>query len=87
MRVKVRFVPRRVAEYFDSKEVDVIELPEGSRYCDLIEFLERRFRGSPEESILDSFAFICRGVPVLRKLHEPINPGEEILVVTMAIGG
>ncbi len=88
MKVKIRFVPRGVAEYFHSKqEVELIDLPDGSRYRDLLRFLEERFCGSLEGSLLDSFTCLCGGVPIPRKLEEPVDPRDEVLVVTLALGG
>ena len=88
MRVKVKFVPGRIAEYFHSKgDVELLDLPDGSRYRDLLNCLEERFCGSPGESLLDSFTCLCGGVPIPRKLEEPVNPGDEVVVVTLALGG
>ena len=95
MRVRVRFVPRAVAEYFNSKAIELLELSDGSRYRDLVEVLKRRFErassmGSDKalhESLFDAFTLICDGVSILRKLDELIEPDKEVLVVAMALGG
>jgi len=95
MRIRVRFVPRAVAEYFASEAVELLEMPDGSRYRDLVEVLKSRFErassmGSGKalhESLFDAFTLICDGVSILRKLDELIDPDKEVLVVTMALGG
>jgi len=95
MRIRVRFVPSAVAEYFDSEAVELLELPDGSRYRDLVEVLKNRFREASgrgfgeasQESLFETFTLICDGIPILRKLDELIDPDKEVLVVAMALGG
>jgi len=95
VKVRVKFIPTTVAEYFDSKSVEFLELPDGSKYRDLIEVLKKRFekasgeasKNTSQGSLFDTFAMICDGMPVLRKLDELIDPDKEVLVVAMALGG
>jgi len=95
VRVRVRFIPSSVAEYFNSKPMEVLELPDGSKYSDLVEFLRKRYEGTragpsrstSQESLFEAFAMLCDGMPITRKLDELIDPGKDVLVIAMAFGG
>lgn len=94
MKVKLRFIPKTVANYFDMNENSYLEVPEGSRYRDLVSHLEKRFRETSrklghagDQAFPDSFIILSDGESVAFKLDEPVRPGEEISIIMMAVGG
>jgi len=89
MRVSIRFIPSSAAKLFGFNPQEVLDLPDKSRYVNLVEALSERFKASAgdQESILDYFMLLTGGETILRKLDQEIDPREEVKVVMLALGG
>lgn len=96
MEVRVRYVGRDIAEYFGTSEkFEVLQIPEGSTYGQLLErfrerfvqALRRRHGGKINEDMLSVFVFVSGGRNIRRIPDEPVKDGDEILVVPADAGG
>ncbi|MCX8187488.1 MAG: hypothetical protein N3F65_02625 [Nitrososphaeria archaeon] len=94
MRIKLRFIPKAVADYFGLKEISSLELRDDAKYRDLVNVLEKKFEeasgilgDSDVKAFPESFIILSNGESVMVKLNEPVKPEEEISVIVMAMGG
>lgn len=94
MKVRLHFIPRAVANYFDLEETSSLEFSECAKYGDLMNTLEKRFGEASkglscvEDKVFpDSFLILSDGESMILKLNEPIKSGEEINVIMRVLGG
>ena len=89
MRVVLRFIPGSAARFFGFNPQEIVDLPDSSRYRDLIKVLEDRFKAMERsgESLLEYFVLLVGGEPIARRLEDEIDPNKEVKLVMMAFGG
>ena len=94
MKVKLRFIPGLISNYFSLEGSSSLKLHEGARYKDFMSALEKRFEEASSGSgyaegraLPGSFVILSNGEPITSKLNKPVNPEEEISVVVMVSGG
>lgn len=94
MKVRLHFIPGSLASYFGLSVISLVELPDGAKYKDLVDFLKGRFEEASKSSnqfrgmaFPDSFMVLSDGGPISERLNEEINPQEEITIVMIADGG
>ena len=88
MRVTIRFIPELLSKYFDMGAVETLNLPEGCTYNEIMRLLEEKFKSDDTEySLLDAFIIMSGGESIARKLEEQVKPGDDVTVVSIALGG
>ncbi|MCD6535938.1 MAG: hypothetical protein J7K49_02760 [Thaumarchaeota archaeon] len=88
MKIRVQFLPGILSKYFNMDAVEVLNLPEGCTYSDVMKLLEKKFKsGEMGRSFLDAFIIMSGGESIIRKLDEEVRPGDDVTVVSIVLGG